>query len=391
MLRYKTTDEGDCRGVFENNDGSTAMCIKVGDHWIPIGSTDHVLANSKATAQISSYGSSAIISSNHRLVSPIEELSHPLPENSSIQSSSWPALLAMSRPSNIPGVVLLHMLGIFLVTRNTNTLFWPLFIKPRLMVTLLVLVLTSSTSMLVNDYYDFKLGHDAFKTNKPLPSRKIALSTVRKALTFLYAMSLLCVAIVPGAPARCTVTLGLILTFGYTQHLKPKTWVKNMVCAALIALSPLTSGVATMGLLQKYSWSDGILPLSSVVSTLFVGILGREMTMDLNDVIDDSKHGIHTVPAVYGPKFASAVGLVCSLGVLALSTSGPLWELCVGRRTTTPFTILLRRLFFASLGSLAQLRRSWQVVRTKGQDPNVVETSVNEGLLSVVLILIGFV
>jgi len=74
-----------------------------------------------------------------------------------------------------------------------------------------------------------------------------------------------------------------------------------------------------------------------------------------------------------------------------LATSSPLWELWMNRTTKNRSVVVLRRLFFASLGSLAQLRRSWQVVKTKGQDTNVVETSVNEGLLSVVLILMGFV
>lgn len=162
------------------------------------------------------------------------------------------------------------------------------------------------------------------------------------------------------------------------------------MCAGLVTLSPLTSGMTTMGLLQNYSW-NGIVPLFRVVSTLFVGILGQEMTMDMNDVRDDSEHGIRTVPVVHGPKFASTFGLVYSLGVLLLATSGPLWELVCRRGRRTTRSVILRRLFFAGLGSLAQLRRSWQVVRMEGQDYNVVVTSVNEGLLSVVFILIGFV
>ena len=116
-----------------------------------------------------------------------------------------------------------------------------------------------------------------------------------------------------------------MLTFWYTQHLKPKTWLKNTVCASLIALSPLASGVAAMAYTQIPP--SGVTPLLRVVSMLFVGILGREMTMDINDVQDDMKHGVRTVPVVYGRKFASTIGLICSLGVAGLALSGPIVEL----------------------------------------------------------------
>lgn len=298
-----------------------------------------------------------------------------------------PDLIAMTRPSNLPAVVLLHMLGSFLVIQDTpGTLFWKVFVSPGMLITLVALLLTSCTSMLVNDYYDYKLGHDSTKIYKPLPSQRVTLATVKNFLSSLYAISLLCVAMVPGAPARASVTLGLILTFWYTKHLKPKTWLKNVVCASLIALSPLTSGMATMGLLQNYSW-QGVFPLIRVVSLLFIGILGREMTMDINDVEDDVKFGIQTVPAVFGRRFATKVGLTCSFGVVILALSGPLMELIQGSRTFHT----IRRLLLLGVGSLGQLRRSYQVFQTEGQDSDVVHIAVEEGLLTVPLILAGFV
>jgi len=299
--------------------------------------------------------------------------------------SCLPDLYAMMRPSNLPGVVLFHMLGIHLAVKASGMAFWKLLVCPSMMVTLLALLLTSSTSMLVNDYYDYKLDHDSDKLDKPLASEKVPLRVVKRFLSYLYAAALVCMAFIPGAPARLAVVNGLMLTFWYTQHLKPKTWLKNTVCASLIALSPLASGVAAMAYTQIPS--SGVTPLLRVVSMLFVGILGREMTMDINDVQDDMKHGVRTVPVVYGRKFASTIGLICSLGVAGLALSGPIVEL-VGGSTGKG---VLRRLILASFGSLAQIGRASQVFRTEGQDSAIVSRAVDEGLLSVVLLLASFV
>jgi len=298
--------------------------------------------------------------------------------------SCLPDLWAMTRPANIPAVILFHMLGTYLAVHNTAASYWSILLKPSMMGTMLALLLTSATSMLVNDYYDFKLGNDANKPFRPLntPSR-LPLHVAKRFLSYLYAVALVCVALVPGAPARLTVVMGLMLTFWYTQHLKPRTWLKNAVCASLIALSPLTSGVAAISIVGSGT-NVGWLPLLRVVSMLFVGILGREITMDINDVQDDSRHGVRTVPVVYGTKVASAIALTCSAGVTGLALLGPLGKSLAGN-------LSMRQLFLALLGGAAGMRRAWQVFRSEGQDPDIVNKTVEEGLLTVVLLLASFV
>jgi 4-hydroxybenzoate polyprenyltransferase len=237
--------------------------------------------------------------------------------------------------------------------------------------------------MLVNDYYDFKLGHDSTKPFQPLntPSR-LPLKVLKRFLSYMYAAALVSVTMVPGVPARMAVIMGLMLTFWYTQHLKPRTWLKNAVCATLIALSPLTSAMGAMSVTGVTGeWAS----LFQVVGMLFVGILGREVTMDITDVQDDSHHGVRTVPVVYGSKFASTVGLACALGVSGLALVGPLLQ------STTTGNWCLRRLLLASVGATAQLRRAWQVFRSEGQDRDLLDKAVNEGLLTVVLLLASFV
>ena len=243
--------------------------------------------------------------------------------------------------------------------------------------------------MLVNDYYDFKLGHDSKKLFKPLntPTR-LPLVVAKRFLSYLYAAALVCVAMVPGVGARLAVVMGLMLTFWYTQHLKPRTWLKNAVCASLIALSPLTSGMAAMSLTGVAS--TGWFELIRLVTMLYIGILGREMTMDINDVQDDGDHGVRTIPVVYGRKFTSTVALGCAVGVACLAMLGPLGQSMAGSLAPGR-SPLVRRWLLATLGATAHLRRGWQVFQTEGQDPEVVSRAVNEGLLTVVVLLASFV
>lgn len=139
--------------------------------------------------------------------------------------SNLPDLIAMTRPSNIPGVTLFHMLGTYLAVGPSGS-YWKILFSPSMLVTLMALQLTSATSMLVNDYYDTKLGRDSNKafqpllkkgTNIPSPTMMVV---AKRFLSYLYAAALVCGAMVPGIPARLAVVMGLMLTFWYTQHLK---------------------------------------------------------------------------------------------------------------------------------------------------------------------------
>ena len=225
--------------------------------------------------------------------------------------SCLPDLIKMTRPTNDPAVVMLHMLGVYLALQTANQGlglglgYWRFLASPSMMVVLVALLLTSSTSMLVNDYYDYKLGHDSLKINKPLVSNKVPLKVAKRFTSYLYAAALFTVTVIPGVPSRMAVVSGLMLTFWYTQHLKPRTWLKNVVCASLIALSPLASGGSALTVLSSRipdaaARTSGMLfkgygPILRVFGMMFFAIVGREMTMDINDVNDDKVHGVRTV------------------------------------------------------------------------------------------------
>ena len=260
-----------------------------------------------------------------------------------------------------------------------------------MMATLLSLVLVTTTSMLVNDYYDLELGRDA-PNQRTVPKR-----IVKRTLQYLYALALFTSAVLPGIPARWTVLSGLILTFWYTQYLKPKTWWKNIACAALIALAPLTSGLAACAALASSSSSALVASPSLIRLTviLFTGILGREITMDMNDVEEDEAAGVMTVPVVHGKEYASRVSFLSSLVVCGLAVTPPLLSFLqqYSARGALSMALFLSSwpLALAMLGGTAQVHRAWQVLRTKGKNETVNDRAVNEGLLTVMLILASFV
>jgi 4-hydroxybenzoate polyprenyltransferase len=291
--------------------------------------------------------------------------------------SCWRPLLAMTRPSNFLGVVMFHLLGTHLATKGTKESMTLLLSTPTMCVVLFTLLLTSATSMVVNDYYDTKLGVDSLKRNKPLVIGHVPMAVAKRFLYYLYAALLFSLTVVPGVPARLSVVVGLMLTFWYTKHLKPITWLKNVVCASLMALSPLTSGSAALATASANKWHVlTVLPLWRLTGMLFCGFLGREIMMDINDVVDDRLHKVKTVPVKYGRKFAAQVSLVATAVMAGLALAG--------KESS-------RQLVFAGIGSSWMLYRAWQVLRVQGEDRVVVDRAVEDGKLAVMMLLASFV
>ena len=107
-----------------------------------------------------------------------------------------------------------------------------------MVVVALALLLTSASSMVVNDYYDARSGVDArnmltralaagggvggggsgsaspgLDMDKPLATGAIPMSVAKRFLSYLYAALLFCETAVPGVAARMTVIGGAMLTF----------------------------------------------------------------------------------------------------------------------------------------------------------------------------------
>ena len=317
--------------------------------------------------------------------------------------SYLPKLWTMSRPSNFVGVVLFHTLGTYLAVNKSTTQLRSILLHPQQIIVLVALLLTSATSMVVNDYYDAKFGLDSDKPNKTkaLPPRHV----VKRFLGFAYAPLLLCTALVPGIPARISVLVGIMLTFLYTEHLKPKTWIKTVTCALLIALSPMTSGAAALALqyqaqvqaqqqrldavaslsttIVSSSSTSSLISLSRLGMMLFFGFVGREILMDINDVVDDRLHRIKTVPVRYGRDVASRIALLSTvlMGIVCLAGAYHQYH---------QYHDSKRQLVLGLVGTVAQIGRAYQVTRTRGTSRDAVDKAVEEGKWTVMFLLASY-
>jgi 4-hydroxybenzoate polyprenyltransferase len=329
--------------------------------------------------------------------------------------SSRKELFRMTRPNNIPGVILFHMLGVYSVVSqvapDTHT-YWSILLKePVIWLTLISTNLVSASSMVVNDYYDAKLGRDTLKQmnskggdgtqEKWMLHKDTGLwnkLVTRRFLMYLYSIALCISNCLPGIPTRLSVTAALMMTYLYTVHLKPMTWVKNIVCASLIALAPWTSGSCALYLLQQHGnnialsgvWS--IPALWRVFAVLFFGVFGRELLMDCADVDADRATGIRTIPVVYGCSTASKIAMASAILLTYFAMFAPIKQLLllpsfVPVWNSTP----MRRLVLALAACGLQLRGTWSAVRTNGTDRVAIDNVISQSLFTVVLLMASFV
>lgn len=395
------------------------------------------------------------------------------------------ALFLMCRPSNFPIVALFHVLGVHQAVQLWKTsvatsissslaLSCPslksVLLDPSMIMVLISLLLVTSTSMITNDYYDARNGVDAvqiegpdknsptqnqYEHYHPLAQGLIPFSITKTFDSYLYAILLLSSAFVPGVISRLFVIGGAIITYLYTVHLKPKTWIKNASCAALVSMSPVTSGLAAWHVLchgkvvgtipattatastAAISASATVVantippvisimksPLLFLVVALFAGIMSREILMDITDCEGDARAGITTVPVKYGRKFASTVAFAWA-GMSSLAACGLSWVWLLGIwNTGVDFDLLslwtllsswkaflsvdawaslvrsivtgfansnVRRLVLSLAGSGLMLHRASKVWKTKGENSDLAEKAIRESLFSVVLVLASFV
>ncbi|KAL7522481.1 hypothetical protein ACHAWX_007168 [Stephanocyclus meneghinianus] len=358
-------------------------------------------------------------------------------------------LILMMRPINFPVVTLFHVLGVHLSLQlwkatapnaTNQSLLLPLLKHPSMLMVLLSLLLVTSTSMITNDYYDARNGVDVDISSSerrdtshyhPLAQGLLSYSITKTFDSYLYAILLLSSAFVPGVIPRLMVITGAITTYLYTVHLKPKTWIKNWSCAALVAISPVTSGLAAwhvlcqgrVGAVATASAAAATAPplsiilqspLAFLVAALFAGITSREILMDITDCETDATAGIVTIPVKYGRDVAAKVALgwtglsavaSCALPLVhgfrlvkAGFVGGDLFRDFIASPISSLQSLLsasmmpeIRRLGLAVIGSTLLLYRAYAVSKTKGEDIALAERAIGSSLFSVLLVLASFV
>jgi 4-hydroxybenzoate polyprenyltransferase len=112
---------------------------------------------------------------------------------------------------------------------------------------------------------------------------------------------------------RLIIAASAAATVLYTPLLKRHTLVKNLAVASTIAAAPLA------GALAAGAAGPGLRTVLGPSAFLFLGIMQREIMMDIQDRGGDGAAGVQTLPVVLGPRVALAVccALLAACGALA--------------------------------------------------------------------------
>ena len=221
-----------------------------------------------------------------------------------------PGLLRMARLNALPMGAALVGFGAF-GARRVTVRAPPVHQAAKLALGTTLTMIVTAGSMLINDYHDHKLGVDTAltKPGRPLVTGEVHPEAVKLVLKWGYAAHLTLLCLVETAPMRLWVLGNTLLTYLYSVHLKPITFVKNAVCAAIVAMAVGLGALAV----------DGTLACLAAVWRPMVAVAGlichREIVMDIKDMRGDGLAGVRTLPVALGARAA----LQCSMLPLAVA------------------------------------------------------------------------
>lgn len=255
--------------------------------------------------------SSVLLPKNVR-ASMSEQASYPAATNDKpAQQLIKDAYIHMARPVNLAPSMLLVIFGAWASTGQllhvlgSSTVWLVCFIASGV----------SVASVVVNDYFDYRSGADVINSpQKPLPSGLIEPDRALLFSSALYIAVLIATCFMAQSALRSVIAVSAAATLLYTPLLKQVTGLKNATVAAVIAASPLA------GALAAGAGQLGVTKLLPLCAFVFLGIMYREILMDISDVDGDRSAGIHTIPVVAGQKVALgiAVSAIMAAGGLLL-------------------------------------------------------------------------
>ena len=272
-------------------------------------------------------------------------------------------LLAMARPHNIPSSIGLVLFGAYSVERS-----YAFFARPpvaaQVALSILLTVIVTTTSCIINDYFDYTRGVDTELNNadRPLVAQRISPTAVKRMLKWAYAVHIGLLCLVSSAPLRLYVYANTMLTYAYTKHIKPVTFLKNAICASVVAMAVGFGAVASAG-----AFTVGMAAAWPYMLTLFCGFCHRELLMDIGDTVSDAAAGVRTLPVLLGRRNALLVSIaplaVAAVAAAACVPAGP--HVAAGR--------LLRAAAAAPFAVMAHL--AWRV-RRRAYAPKALSAAI---------------
>lgn len=147
---------------------------------------------------------------------------------------------------------------------------------------------------------------------------RISLAEAKMFVSRIYSLLLFSIVVVPSLTVRLLLMAGSISTFLYTKHLKPVTLLKNIAVGFICCLAPAVGGFAAVYPAPALSTLGSVGGLTAAV---LLGIMHREIHMDIVDTAADAGSGVATIPVRWGKRVAAqvALGLVTVMTALCLA------------------------------------------------------------------------
>jgi len=224
-------------------------------------------------------------------------------------------LIKLIRPKSILPTLLLNLSGGWIMNPSFNNLIHSTSFIVATVNTILVLM----SSMVINDVYDYKID----KVNNP--SRPIASGQVK-----IYEAVLLSLLLVGSAETLSMrflpENLQLIIHFAiinialYTPVFKRLPFIKNLSCAFLVSFTVFFSGLSSSTIVMTQNKNFGFLAIA--LSLVFYGSLSNEILLDIRDYEGDKKHGIVTIPVLFGKDIAwLCAKIIANLNIMSNTLS----------------------------------------------------------------------
>lgn len=147
-----------------------------------------------------------------------------------------------------------------------------------------------------------------------------------------------------------------------TKYLKPVTLIKNIAVAFICALAPLVGALTAA--------SSSVFGTFGLTMVTFLGILHRELLMDIPDMTRDAATGVRTVPVVFGARAAAVTALACAgaMGTVAVGEGLRAIVFRGGGGGSVSAMRNILRLVFAVVGSALMVERASRAVTCSATD-----------------------
>tara|TARA_B110001450_G_scaffold115482_1_gene109201 strand:- start:1527 stop:2450 length:924 start_codon:yes stop_codon:yes gene_type:complete len=203
--------------------------------------------------------------------------------------------IKITRPEGLPYEFALPLFGSYLATKSIETL-----LNPYAILMGVISAIIASNSMVINDYYDYKLGTDKDKSLKVLNKKDLTTEEVLYFSTYLGLLSYYLSSLIDNNFIRHIISNTIIVTYLYTPIFKNIPLLKNIIVSLIITQSPLTGALIVNGDIKS------VIP---AMTYLFNFMMWQELMLDIIDLDGDKKNNIKTIPVLYGYKKANIIGL----------------------------------------------------------------------------------